>query len=220
MGRHMVRIEGDMRNTTMMLNSKPSFVSHSDFEYIFKKKQQPKNQQPKNSWVLPNSTGASDPEFRVVNCCIILKVGHYLCIVFISYFCQPQNVKQSVIAGIMGQKHPPAPTSTGLPGCQHTRKWFSLLAASKQSKNRREIVSWVLTAPKRSGDERDFCLSQFAASSWLARYSLLCQPVDYSSSPLAMRVSALTTMHCLARHETPPCCCSCEVCRFLADEWV
>lgn len=30
--------------------------------------------------------------------------------------------------------------------------------------------------------------SQFTASSWLAKYSLLCQPVDYSDSPLAMRV--------------------------------
>ncbi|XP_042283429.1 ELOVL fatty acid elongase 8a [Thunnus albacares] len=38
------------------------------------------------------------------------------------------------------------------------------------------------------------CLSaymfyEFTASSWLARYSLLCQPVDYSDSPLAMRMA-------------------------------
>ncbi|KAL0966076.1 hypothetical protein UPYG_G00290580 [Umbra pygmaea] len=38
------------------------------------------------------------------------------------------------------------------------------------------------------------CLSsymayEFAASSWLANYSLLCQPVDYSTSPLAMRMA-------------------------------
>ncbi|CAL9689135.1 unnamed protein product [Knipowitschia caucasica] len=38
------------------------------------------------------------------------------------------------------------------------------------------------------------CLSaymcyEFAASSWLAKYSLLCQPVDYSDSPLAMRMA-------------------------------
>lgn len=38
------------------------------------------------------------------------------------------------------------------------------------------------------------CLSaymcyEFAASSWLARYSLLCQPVDYSNSPLALRMA-------------------------------
>uniref|UniRef100_A0A7N8X1X6 Elongation of very long chain fatty acids protein n=1 Tax=Mastacembelus armatus TaxID=205130 RepID=A0A7N8X1X6_9TELE len=30
---------------------------------------------------------------------------------------------------------------------------------------------------------------EFTASSWLARYSLLCQPVDYSDSPLAMRMA-------------------------------
>ncbi|XP_040000377.1 ELOVL fatty acid elongase 8a isoform X2 [Xiphias gladius] len=52
------------------------------------------------------------------------------------------------------------------------------------------------------------CLSaymfyEFTASSWLARYSLLCQPVDYSDSPLAMRIffilrkknSQLTFLH-------------------------
>ncbi|KAM7401293.1 hypothetical protein PAMA_005469 [Pampus argenteus] len=52
------------------------------------------------------------------------------------------------------------------------------------------------------------CLSaymfyEFTASSWLARYSLLCQPVDYSNSPLAMRMffilrkknSQLTFLH-------------------------
>uniref|UniRef100_A0A3B4UK69 Elongation of very long chain fatty acids protein n=1 Tax=Seriola dumerili TaxID=41447 RepID=A0A3B4UK69_SERDU len=38
------------------------------------------------------------------------------------------------------------------------------------------------------------CLSaymfyEFTASSWSARYSLLCQPVDYSDSPLAMRMA-------------------------------
>ncbi|XP_053738830.1 ELOVL fatty acid elongase 8a isoform X1 [Synchiropus splendidus] len=38
------------------------------------------------------------------------------------------------------------------------------------------------------------CLSaymfyEFTASSWLERYSLLCQPVDYSESPLAMRMA-------------------------------
>uniref|UniRef100_A0A8C2Z2H4 Elongation of very long chain fatty acids protein n=1 Tax=Cyclopterus lumpus TaxID=8103 RepID=A0A8C2Z2H4_CYCLU len=38
------------------------------------------------------------------------------------------------------------------------------------------------------------CLSaymfyEFTASSWLARYSLLCQPVDYSDSPLATRMA-------------------------------
>ncbi|XP_004079097.1 elongation of very long chain fatty acids protein 4-like isoform X1 [Oryzias latipes] len=38
------------------------------------------------------------------------------------------------------------------------------------------------------------CLSaymfyEFTASSWLAGYSLLCQPVDYSESPLAMRMA-------------------------------
>ncbi|XP_044074627.1 ELOVL fatty acid elongase 8a isoform X3 [Siniperca chuatsi] len=38
------------------------------------------------------------------------------------------------------------------------------------------------------------CLSaymfyEFTASSWLARYSLLCQPVDYSDNPLAMRMA-------------------------------
>ncbi|XP_051252840.1 ELOVL fatty acid elongase 8a isoform X1 [Dicentrarchus labrax] len=38
------------------------------------------------------------------------------------------------------------------------------------------------------------CLSaymfyEFTASSWLAQYSLLCQPVDYSDSPLAMRMA-------------------------------
>ncbi|XP_041698021.1 ELOVL fatty acid elongase 8a isoform X1 [Coregonus clupeaformis] len=38
------------------------------------------------------------------------------------------------------------------------------------------------------------CLSaymfyEFTASSWLANYSLLCQPVDYSTSPLAMRMA-------------------------------
>uniref|UniRef100_A0A665WT65 Elongation of very long chain fatty acids protein n=1 Tax=Echeneis naucrates TaxID=173247 RepID=A0A665WT65_ECHNA len=38
------------------------------------------------------------------------------------------------------------------------------------------------------------CLSaymfyEFTASSWLSRYSLLCQPVDYSGSPLAMRMA-------------------------------
>ncbi|XP_072219082.1 ELOVL fatty acid elongase 8a [Leuresthes tenuis] len=38
------------------------------------------------------------------------------------------------------------------------------------------------------------CLSaymfyEFTASSWLAGYSLLCQPVDYSNSPLAMRMA-------------------------------
>lgn len=30
---------------------------------------------------------------------------------------------------------------------------------------------------------------KFTASSWLANYSLFCQPVDYSESPLAMRVT-------------------------------
>ncbi|CAG5999472.1 unnamed protein product [Menidia menidia] len=30
--------------------------------------------------------------------------------------------------------------------------------------------------------------SMFLVTSWLSNYSLLCQPVDYSSSPLAMRV--------------------------------
>ncbi|XP_051553057.1 ELOVL fatty acid elongase 8a [Myxocyprinus asiaticus] len=30
---------------------------------------------------------------------------------------------------------------------------------------------------------------EFTASSWLANYSLLCQPVDYSESPLAMRMA-------------------------------
>lgn len=29
---------------------------------------------------------------------------------------------------------------------------------------------------------------QFLVTSWLSSYSLLCQPVDYSTSPLAMRV--------------------------------
>ncbi|CAG5999484.1 unnamed protein product [Menidia menidia] len=29
---------------------------------------------------------------------------------------------------------------------------------------------------------------EFLVTSWLSNYSLLCQPVDYSSSPLAMRV--------------------------------
>ncbi|XP_077084838.1 ELOVL fatty acid elongase 8a [Siphateles boraxobius] len=38
------------------------------------------------------------------------------------------------------------------------------------------------------------CLSaymfyEFTASSWLANYSLLCQPVDYSENPLAMRMA-------------------------------
>nr|UZG94250.1 fatty acid elongase 8a [Paedocypris micromegethes] len=38
------------------------------------------------------------------------------------------------------------------------------------------------------------CLSaymfyEFTAASWLAKYSLLCQPVDYSESPLAMRMA-------------------------------
>uniref|UniRef100_A0A8C5GW25 Elongation of very long chain fatty acids protein n=1 Tax=Gouania willdenowi TaxID=441366 RepID=A0A8C5GW25_GOUWI len=38
------------------------------------------------------------------------------------------------------------------------------------------------------------CLSaymfyEFTASAWLARYSLLCQPVDYSNSPNAMRMA-------------------------------
>nr|XP_057923225.1 ELOVL fatty acid elongase 8a [Doryrhamphus excisus] len=38
------------------------------------------------------------------------------------------------------------------------------------------------------------CLSaymfhEFTAASWLSRYSLLCQPVDYSESPLAMRMA-------------------------------
>ncbi|KAI1883140.1 hypothetical protein AGOR_G00242160 [Albula goreensis] len=38
------------------------------------------------------------------------------------------------------------------------------------------------------------CLSaymfyEFLMSSWLAKYSLLCQPVDYSTSPLAMRMA-------------------------------
>ncbi|XP_038156372.1 ELOVL fatty acid elongase 8a [Cyprinodon tularosa] len=38
------------------------------------------------------------------------------------------------------------------------------------------------------------CLSvymfyEFTASSWLARYSLLCQPVDYTNSPLALRMA-------------------------------
>ncbi|KAK7159214.1 hypothetical protein R3I94_005518 [Phoxinus phoxinus] len=38
------------------------------------------------------------------------------------------------------------------------------------------------------------CLSaymfyEFTASSWLANYSLLCQPVDYSDNPLAMRMA-------------------------------
>uniref|UniRef100_A0A3Q2UPX6 Elongation of very long chain fatty acids protein n=1 Tax=Fundulus heteroclitus TaxID=8078 RepID=A0A3Q2UPX6_FUNHE len=38
------------------------------------------------------------------------------------------------------------------------------------------------------------CLSaymfyEFTASSWLARYSLLCQPVDYSNNPLALRMA-------------------------------
>ncbi|XDV27345.1 hypothetical protein PO909_030889, partial [Leuciscus waleckii] len=38
------------------------------------------------------------------------------------------------------------------------------------------------------------CLSaymfyEFTASSWLANYSLLCQPVDYSEKPLAMRMA-------------------------------
>ncbi|KAJ8406233.1 hypothetical protein AAFF_G00304640 [Aldrovandia affinis] len=32
-----------------------------------------------------------------------------------------------------------------------------------------------------------FC--EFLASAWLANYSLLCQPVDYSHSPLAMRMA-------------------------------
>lgn len=65
-------------------------------------------------------------------------------------------------------------------------------------------MSQLLTAPNGSGDESGFCLSQFTASSWLARYSLLCQPVDYSSSPLAMRVTPLTMMHCLQDVEAPP----------------
>lgn len=30
---------------------------------------------------------------------------------------------------------------------------------------------------------------EFVVSSWLANYSLLCQPVDYSTSPLAMRMA-------------------------------
>lgn len=32
-------------------------------------------------------------------------------------------------------------------------------------------------------------VSQFLMASWLSNYSYLCQPVDYSTSPLAMRVS-------------------------------
>uniref|UniRef100_A0A7N8WYU9 Elongation of very long chain fatty acids protein n=1 Tax=Mastacembelus armatus TaxID=205130 RepID=A0A7N8WYU9_9TELE len=32
---------------------------------------------------------------------------------------------------------------------------------------------------------------EFLATSWLSNYSYLCQPVDYSTSPLAMRVSRL-----------------------------
>ncbi|XP_047223232.1 ELOVL fatty acid elongase 8a isoform X2 [Girardinichthys multiradiatus] len=52
------------------------------------------------------------------------------------------------------------------------------------------------------------CLSaymfyEFTASAWLARYSLLCQPVDYSNNPLALRIffilrkknSQLTFLH-------------------------
>ncbi|XP_069020703.1 very long chain fatty acid elongase 4-like [Embiotoca jacksoni] len=34
-----------------------------------------------------------------------------------------------------------------------------------------------------------YMVYEFTASSWLARYSLLCQPVDYSDSPLAMRMA-------------------------------
>ncbi|XP_008431705.1 ELOVL fatty acid elongase 8a [Poecilia reticulata] len=44
------------------------------------------------------------------------------------------------------------------------------------------------------------CLSaymfhEFTVSSWLAGYSLLCQPVDYSSNPLALRLTFLHVYH-------------------------
>lgn len=109
MGCHMVRMKGDMGSTTMMLNPRASFEKHCDFE------QKLKNNLPKNTCVLPTALTSRIHsncwrEFCAVSCFIILKRGHYLCIVFISYFCQPQNVKQSVIAGIMGQR---SPTSTG-----------------------------------------------------------------------------------------------------------
>lgn len=38
---------------------------------------------------------------------------------------------------------------------------------------------------------------QFLVTSWLSNYSLLCQPVDYSTSPLAMRVSVINVPLCL-----------------------
>lgn len=36
---------------------------------------------------------------------------------------------------------------------------------------------------------------QFLVTSWLSNYSYLCQPVDYSTSPLAMRVSVCPGDH-------------------------
>lgn len=99
MGCHMVRMEGERGSVTMMLNPRASFEKHWRLRIY------------SNCW----------REFCVVSCCIILKRGHYLCIVFISYFCQPQNVKQSVIAGIMGQR---SPHEHRLSGCRSTRKWF------------------------------------------------------------------------------------------------
>lgn len=75
--------------------------------------------------------------FCVVSCFIILKGGHYLWIVFIFCFCQPQNVKQSVIEGRMGQR---SPTSAGSLAVSAPGSGFTI-TSPQTKKNRRENVS-------------------------------------------------------------------------------
>lgn len=124
----MVRMEGDMGSTTIVLNPRACILWKALWLWARAQKQPPKK----------HLRATNCTEFCVVSCFIILKRGHYLCIVFISYFCQPQNVKQSVIAGIMGQR---SPTSTGSLWLSAHQEVISLLPASKLSKNRRENVS-------------------------------------------------------------------------------
>lgn len=100
---------------------------------------------PKNTCVLPTALTSRIHsncwrEFCVVSCFIILKRGHYLCIVFISYFCQPQNVKQSVIAGIMGQR---SPTSTGSLAVSAPGNDFTITSQQTEQEQEGKCVSVV-----------------------------------------------------------------------------
>ncbi|XP_061653107.1 uncharacterized protein LOC133488791 isoform X2 [Phyllopteryx taeniolatus] len=53
---------------------------------------------------------------------------------------------------------------------------------------------------RESWAERQVLSLQFTAASWMARYSLLCQPVDYSDSLLAMRMARVCWMFYLSKY--------------------